>query len=228
MKKLIFIDFSINSTAIKSYDVLKKEYRYDLIFNRSHITKSESFDDYSHPTLKPFVGLPNVHIHIFDKKPMSRGKGDQNPFNRSQLLVCKNMSGNFRDILSLIIGDTKNTEIAFGIEDYAVGIKSNNVNQMSEITGACKSKMLDFCIVDNIHFYQPQILKGFATGNGNATKATMLNFYLGSAKGCVLFDPIKKNLSAFKINEKDIRKPVEDFVDAHFGLELLKSRLGFS
>lgn len=220
---IIFIDFSSSSTAICKFDVKKKKYTYYLLMNHYTFTASDTRDPFESETLKKFKGVgSDLIMSVYKRKPMSRPKGSPSAFCRHMLQSCYNISTTFDNLLDLVLANVDLDKTIFGIEDYAVGIKSNNNAEMVELISSCKNKLFGRGIeLASMHFYQPQTIKSI-TGNGNAKKIDMLNFFV---KRCVqnnVNKVIGSNMKFWEMSKGQVKKPVEDIVDAFCGVQLMR------
>lgn len=221
---IMFVDFSTSSSSICVYDIHRDNYYYTLIMNKWAFSKAKIFDMESHPLYGKLFQMGNVYPIVYDKVPMARPKGDQSEYCNKIILDCRSIREVFWLEVDKMIDGIDPNNIIVGWEDYAVAVSSNNAIQMGEMTSSCKLGLHDRFKPENILFFQPQLLKKSATGNGNATKAMMLDFFLLKTKGspCPMAMMINENSTAYReVNGKHVKKPVEDIVDSYFGVNMI-------
>lgn len=222
-KHLIFIDFSSSSTAICKFNTRTKRYNYYLLLNHYAFTKSDTRNPMDSSHLSKFKDVGNsLIISFYKKKAMSRPKGSPSVFCRYMLETCYNIATTFDSLMDIALIDVDLDDVIFGIEDYPIGIKSNNQAEMIELISSCKNKLYNRGVeVKTINFYQPQAIKAM-TGNGNATKLDMLNYLVKRSVSIPVNKTIVANKKSFEMAKGKVAKPVEDLVDAFCGIMLLR------
>lgn len=230
MKHIVFIDFSFNNTAIAKFDIAKRTYKYFLLANHYSYTKSDKSNPLDSTMFKAISSAKDLDVTVYKKKPQTRPKGDPTEFCRYMLESCNMVSSLFMDIMNTkILHDVKLEETIFGIEDYAIAIKSGNVTETAEMVSSCKNGLYSIGIpIANFHFSQPQGVKG-VTGNGNATKQMMLDYFL---KKNITNNDVHKIIgsnhkSYRKSDGKGVAKPIEDIVDSFVGIQYLRNKLNY-
>ena len=221
MSHIIFIDFSTSSTAICKYNIKNKIYEYFLLLNHYHFTKSDNGKPMDTISLAPFKNSPLV-IHFYKKKSFPRPKGNPSEFCRHMLKSCYDMSNAFDSLMDIVLCDVNLEDSIFGIEDYAVGIKTNNQIENTEMVSSCKNKLYARLLMNRIYFFQPQEIKKI-TGNGNAKKGDMLIHFMKKDISNVVHKIIASNRKIFELSGGKVKKPVEDLVDSFYGVHVVRS-----
>lgn len=227
MKHIIFIDFSFNNTAICKYDIAKKTYRYFLLANHFSYTKSAVTNPLSSTGFTHIAKANDLDVSIYKKVPQSRPKGDPSEFCRYMLESCDTVSNLFMYIMNnKVLYDVELGDTIFGIEDYAIAIKSGNVAETAEMVSSCKNELYKLGIPSsNFHFFQPQGIKG-VTGNGNATKQMMLDYFIKkNISNNDVHKIIMTNHKFYRKAGNKVMKPVEDIVDTFVGIQAVRNKL---
>lgn len=228
MKHIVFLDLSFNNTAICKYNIDKKTYEYFLLANHFSYSSSEKSNPLLSIKFDKIIKAKNLDVTLYKKKPQSRPKGDPTKYCRYMLTSCNEMSTFFTQIMhNKVLFNMRLEETIFGIEDYAIAIKSGNVTETAEVISSCKNALISLgAKIDNFHFFQPQGLKS-VTGNGNANKQMMLDYFIKkNVKGSDVNEIIALNHKSFrKTNGKDVIKPIEDLVDSFIGVQAIRNKL---
>lgn len=108
---------------------------------------------------------------------------------------------------------SENEEVYIGIEGYAMGATKGLVFNIAEATGMLKLKL--WSLGHKIRIYDPNSIKKFATGKGNADKVVMGDFFINDNVSH------KPNLTHLK----DYESPKGDIVDAYWISKLLLTEI---
>ena len=118
------------------------------------------------------------------------------------------------DITNYINSFRNEEELAYvGIEGYAMGSTKGLVFNIAEATGMLKLKLWNDGY--NMRIYDPNSIKKFATGKGNADKTVMGDFFIADES---LYKPQLDHL-------KNYDSPKGDIVDAYWISKLLWTEL---
>ena len=157
---------------------------------------------------------------------MSRPKGEQHSYNKQHILNCSELSTNFLSHFTEFMSGIDYGNIIIGWEDYPTSVKSNSSCHLTEYTAFAKSELFKSFpqLVEDSMWYQPQVIKMIA-GNGNFTKQQMLLEFCKEKPTCKLHEIIKLWRSDFVVGAKAVSHPVEDLVDAYYGMKTVEKEL---
>lgn len=220
MENILFIDFSMNSTALCLYNIKAKTYKYFSFVDRKHFTKSATVDVMKTTTLAKLGGC-GIVFKVMNKKGGARPKGNPTSFNKSKFEDYINAGVLFEELLHEVMRDIDVSKTIVGIEDYAVSVKSNNVIEMSEFTMHMKSILFRHFDINKSLFFQPQEIKKI-TGNGNATKQDLMINLIKRNINHPLHKVIASNKDFF-MTSNTVKKPIEDLIDSFFGVQLIRN-----
>lgn len=218
-KIFIGIDFSINSPGMSV--LTNNEHSFVSFVNTpkdlsaTKIPKSLSI----HKELLD-NNLCNVITYIRDKKheiySIDQSNKIKNAIDLATIII---------NTIKEYIQKSKNVYIA--IEGYSYGSKGNSFIDLIAFNSILREKIVTVIGYKNFHIFSPSEIKKYA-GKGNANKIMMMNYWFNNSLNdkTLTSNPLYKwcmdNKEMIIDNKDNIRKPLDDLIDAYFISSFLK------
>lgn len=208
----IGIDFSKNSpgvTIIKPTDIIFLSFTRDL--DKGYTKKGEVKKAFEHHAI--MKDLDDAHAISYELFITNDKKADYSENEWNKMLNGINLAATIVKELRTHIKKEEWDFVQIAFEGYSYGSKGNALIDIVTMTTTLKH-MLHLLTMKKIFVFSPKQVKSLATGNGNAGKDLMFDYFL--KEDLLKNSAFRHHCSSIQIANGKIPKPIDDVIDSYY------------